>query len=507
LASHGCALNAASYSTWYHDGPNSKLILGKFIRLPQIAAGTYQFDSSGDPAYNLPNINCGNATPTTTCNGYTGFYPLNGLGYGNQSAGRNYSFTSEARYPFTYAGGEVLSFTGDDDVLVYIGGRKVVDIGGIHAALSSSVTLSAPSVTTPASAATTPPITLVVGQTYEIDVFQAERNTTGSNYKLTLSGFSRKISVCTPPPPSPAPVTTTYTQAYTGTCPTGYAVQWNALAYSAALTGASTITFGAQTGPTVAGPWLPAPMPAAIASAPAPDPAICTLTGPAPTCPKSLSTPLGMANTSQPDLLLTANLTSSCAGGGSIGGLTTPDGTAACPGPPNPGACATNNDCFQDFHCVAGACVWNGTSGYKDPACPGIDLTINATCTVAGVEQMLACNRGNTKVNSGQTIKVAIDNNPPGGNSAGSGGPTACSVTLGSDLLPGTCISVPGCGTNGNRHAYVNWDHSIVECNYKNNESSAKDNGGGCPAACGATPPGSATLNSWNVTYTCVANE
>ena len=280
LASVVVVLNAGTFNSWYHDGVNSKLILGKFIRLPQIAAGTYQFDSSADLAYNLPNINCGNATLTTTCAGLTGFYPLNGLGYGNQSAGRNYSFTSEARFPFTFNGGEVLSFTGDDDVFVFIGGRKVVDIGGIHGALSSTVTLNTPSVTTPASAST-PPLTLVAGETYEIDVFQAERATTGSNYKLTLDGFNRKISVCTPPVPVPAPVTTTYTQAYTATCPTGYGASWNLLGYSATLTGTSTITFGAQTGPTVTGPWLPAPTPAAVASAPAPDPAICTLAVPA----------------------------------------------------------------------------------------------------------------------------------------------------------------------------------------------------------------------------------
>ena len=508
LASVGVVLNATSFNTWYHDGPLPKLVLGKFIRLPSIAAGTYQFDSSADPAYNLPNINCGNATPTTTCASVTGFYPLNGLGWGNQSAGRNYSFTSEARFPFTYAGGEVLSFTGDDDVFVYIGGRKVVDIGGIHGALSSSVTLSSPSVTSPASASATPPLTLVAGQTYEIAVFQAERATTGSNYKLTLSGFNRKISVCTPPTPPPPPASTSYTQVYTSSCPKGYGASWDLLGYSATLTGSSTISFGAQTGPTVAGPWLPSPTPAAVASAPVPDPAICTLTGPGPTCPKSLGTPLGTVNAKQADLLLTVNLSSSC-GTGSIGGMTTSDGTAACPGPGDPAACTTNDDCWEDFHCSGTSCVWNGTSGYKDPACPGIDLTINSTCNAAGVDQMLACNRGNTKVNAGQTIKVAIANNGPGGNSAGCPGcGTACSVTLASALLPGTCVSVSGCGIQGNRHAYVNWDNSITECNYKNNESSAKNNGGGCPAICGvATSSGAATLNSWNVTYTCVANE
>ncbi len=510
LAGLGCLLNAASFATWYHDDPSNKVILGKFLRLANIGAGSFQFDSSADPAYNLPNINCGNAVPTQTCAGYGGFFPINGLGFGNQVIGKNYSFTSEVRFPFTYAGGEVLSFIGDDDLWVYIGGRKVVDLGNHHPPVAGQVTLAlGGSLSVPASATTEPPITLTVGQNYEIDVFQAERNSTGSNYKLTLAGFTRKISVCTPPTPVPPPATTTYTQAYTASCPTGYGPSWDFLAYSASLTGASTISFGAQTGPTTTGPWLPTPTPAAIASAPAPDPAICSLTGPSPPCPKSLATPLGMVNSRQPNLLLTATLTSSCGGGGSIGGLTTADGTAACPGPANPGACTTNKDCFQDWHCAAGVCAWNGATGYTDPACPGIDLTINATCAVAGVQQMLACNRGNTKVNAGQTLKVAIANGGPGGNSAGCAGcGTACSLLLATDLMPGTCASVPGCGLNGNRHAYVNWDNSIPECNFKNNESSAKDNGGGCPATCGGvTPPGIATLKAWNVTYSCTANE
>jgi fibro-slime domain-containing protein len=249
----GCVGDATTFSQWYHDDAAvNRVILGNFLRLRNIS-GSYVFDSSADPAYNDPKINCGNATPTTTCNSLTGFYPLNGKGYGNYaSTGRNYHFTSEVRYPFTYAGGEVLSFTGDDDVFVYIGGKKVVDLGGIHAAEAGSVTLGATTNTVPTSS----PIGLVVGNTYEIAVFQAERNTTGSNYKLTLQGFNRKISSCTIPAPPQ-----TFVRDFEGVCSAGESVVWQLFRWKAGVPTGTSIDFRAATAPSQGA--LPASPPAA----------------------------------------------------------------------------------------------------------------------------------------------------------------------------------------------------------------------------------------------------
>jgi cysteine-rich repeat protein len=39
---------------------------------------------------------------------------------------------------------------------------------------------------------------LVVGNLYELDLFQAERHTTESNYKLTIRGFQKAKTSCTP---------------------------------------------------------------------------------------------------------------------------------------------------------------------------------------------------------------------------------------------------------------------------------------------------------------------
>ena len=251
--SQGIVTNATTFGQWYHDTPGvNQVILGKSIRLKNIA-GAFVFDSAADTPYNLPDINCGNATATTTCASLGGFFPLNGLGYGNYAlTGKNYHFTSEVRYPFTYTGGEVLSFTGDDDVFVFIGGKKVVDIGGIHGAASASVTLNAATDTSPPSG----PIGLVVGSTYEIAVFQAERYTTGSNYKLTLQGFNRQISQCTVPS-----VPQTLVRDFAAVCPVGNAPVWQLFRWKATAPAATQIDFRAATAATIAG--LPAAPPAA----------------------------------------------------------------------------------------------------------------------------------------------------------------------------------------------------------------------------------------------------
>jgi fibro-slime domain-containing protein len=126
----------------------------------------------------------------------------------------NFSFTSEVRYWFLYdkAKSYTLDFVGDDDVWVFINRKLAVDMGGIHTPVTGTVVIGAngngaSTVTVPQTpSVTTPPVPvqstvnlgLQSGQVYEIAVFQAERQTTGSSYKLTLSGFNAAASVCGP---------------------------------------------------------------------------------------------------------------------------------------------------------------------------------------------------------------------------------------------------------------------------------------------------------------------
>jgi fibro-slime domain-containing protein len=83
---------------------------------------------------------------------------------------RNFGFTTELHTSFRYAGGEVFTFRGDDDVFVFVDGKLVVDIGGVHGPTAGTVRID--------------DLSLTKGSVYTLDLFQAERNPTGSNFRI-----------------------------------------------------------------------------------------------------------------------------------------------------------------------------------------------------------------------------------------------------------------------------------------------------------------------------------
>lgn len=165
----------ASFGQWYVTDPDYNRAHASTLVLPAIGGGAYQFINND-------------------------FFPLDALGFAVESCAgspceplrsgnHNFHFTSEVRYWFKYSGNEILDFTGDDDVWVFINGRLAVDLGGVHGPVNGSVDLSDPLVASN--------LGITAGNIYGAVVFQAERHTVGSNYRLTLTNFNRAPSVCT----------------------------------------------------------------------------------------------------------------------------------------------------------------------------------------------------------------------------------------------------------------------------------------------------------------------
>lgn len=104
------------------------------------------------------------------------FFPLDSVLSGEATQNdddnqpRNFGFTTELHTSFRYNGGEIFTFRGDDDVFVFVDGKLVVDIGGVHGPTEGTVVIDQQGLT--------------LGNVYALDLFQAERNPTGSNFRV-----------------------------------------------------------------------------------------------------------------------------------------------------------------------------------------------------------------------------------------------------------------------------------------------------------------------------------
>lgn len=176
----------ASFDLWYRSDDNYNRTVAQRMTLNRTGAGTYQFDSAAFFPLSQPI----DGSPVAG-------FPTEGL-ESLVHGGRNFFFTSEVRFWFQYSGTETLAFSGDDDVWVFINNMLAVDIGGVHGREDGSITLSQCASVIPSDNAPTCPaaLDLRVGGIYEAVVFQAERHTTASQYRLTLANFVRAPSTC-----------------------------------------------------------------------------------------------------------------------------------------------------------------------------------------------------------------------------------------------------------------------------------------------------------------------
>lgn len=152
---------------------------------------TYVYDSAyntsnwGNPSTPIRNdgINQMNyrGVPDSSSENFT---PIDNKGFGNShqpgsgNYSHNYGFSLQGSGKFVYNSSDNLyfEFNGDDDVFLYINGKKVnsVDLGGTHGPVTGSVNLNDIAAE----------FGLVEGGVYDFDFFYMERNPVGANLKI-----------------------------------------------------------------------------------------------------------------------------------------------------------------------------------------------------------------------------------------------------------------------------------------------------------------------------------
>ena len=111
----------------------------------------------------------------------------------------NYNFTAHLSVPIKVEmnGHEVFDFTGDDDVWVFLNGVLVMDLGGLHSALNGSFTINVDgTISSNVDGVKTKLIdaNLEKGKVYDLDFFYAERSTSSSNSKITMTNMDWPIA-------------------------------------------------------------------------------------------------------------------------------------------------------------------------------------------------------------------------------------------------------------------------------------------------------------------------
>lgn len=141
-------MSEESFSQWYRDLPGINQSFDLVLSLTKVG-NSYEYSNNE-------------------------FFPLDDLGFGKQGREHNFHFTTEVHTEFFYRGGELFSFSGDDDLWIFVNGRLALDLGGVHSPATGTIDFDAQAAD----------LGITRNQTYRMDVFHAERHTTASNFTI-----------------------------------------------------------------------------------------------------------------------------------------------------------------------------------------------------------------------------------------------------------------------------------------------------------------------------------